>query len=108
MTVSGLTLGFVKGWSLTLVMCGIGPIFMFGTYVFSSALNKRVGVIMRAYSQSAGYAQQALEAVHVVVAFGMEKAESRNYNKFLDRVTKLGFKADLITGASLGFFVFLI
>ena len=38
MSLSGLALGFAKGWSLTLIMCGIGPIFIFGTYIFSYAI----------------------------------------------------------------------
>lgn len=36
-----------------------------------------------AYSQSAGYAEQAMGAIRVVVAFGMEKIEYINYSTYL-------------------------
>lgn len=42
---------------------------------------------MQAYGQSAGYAEQALQAIRIVVSFGMEKAEINNYTRFLDKVT---------------------
>jgi hypothetical protein len=34
---------------------------------------------MKAYGQSAGYAEQALNAIRVVVAFGQENREVHNY-----------------------------
>jgi hypothetical protein len=47
---------------------------------------------MLAYSQSAGYAEQALSAMRVVSAFGMETLEAKNYIKYLDRARKAAFK----------------
>ena len=63
---------------------------------------------MRAYGQSAGYAQQALDAIQIVVAFGMEDTEKTNYNRFLHQVYEQTAKAGWVTGASLGFFMFSI
>ncbi len=108
MCVSGLALGFTKGWSLAFAMLGIAPIFIIGLIAFTGALKKKVMTQIHAYGQSAGYAEQALSAIRVVVAFGMERQESSNYHRFLDRVRKFGFKADMITGMSLGFFMFAI
>ena len=50
MSISGLTLGFTKGWSLALAMLGIGPIFIMGMCFFGNALKQKVSVVMRAYS----------------------------------------------------------
>jgi len=48
---------------------------------------------MLAYSQSAGYAEQALSAIKVVSAFGMESLEAKNYKKYLDRAKNAGLKS---------------
>jgi hypothetical protein len=47
---------------------------------------------MKAYGQSAGYADQALNAIRVVVAYGQEEKEVKNYVKYLDRARKAGIK----------------
>jgi hypothetical protein len=41
---------------------------------------------LKAYSQSAGYAEQALHGIKVVSANGQEKNELYIYNSFLNRV----------------------
>lgn len=105
MAISGLALGFLKGWSMALAMLGIAPLMFGGMSVFAYSLKKRLGVILRAYGQSGGYADQCLRSIRVVVAFGTEKTEIRNYSRFLDRVRSEGSKVDIISGISLGFFV---
>jgi len=49
MSMSGLALGFSKGWSLALAICGIGPIFMIGMAVFGTQIKKRTLITMKAY-----------------------------------------------------------
>lgn len=63
---------------------------------------------MKAYGQSAGYAEQALSSIRVVVSFGQESLEISNYSRFLERVTIAGIKAGCSSGFSLGFFFFCI
>ncbi len=108
MCVSGLALGFIKGWSLALAICAIAPMFMIGMAVFAGSIKARITKTMKAYGQSAGFAEQSLQAIRVVVAFGMEKTEIESYNRFLTRVQEQGGKADVTTGCSLGFFLFAI
>lgn len=47
---------------------------------------------MKAYGQSAGYADQALNAIRVVVAYGQEEKEVKNYAKYLARARAAGIK----------------
>lgn len=47
---------------------------------------------MKAYGQSAGYADQALNAIRVVAAYGQEEKEVRNYTKYLERARVAGVK----------------
>ena len=45
---------------------------------------------MKAYSQSSGYAEQALSAIKVVHTYGQELLEMKNYNKYLSRAKIIG------------------
>ena len=83
MSLGGLVVGFYKGWSLTLAMFAIGPIMFCGMGSFMAIMAKNSEVSLRAYSQSAGYAEQALSAIRIVVSFGQEQLEMANYNRFL-------------------------
>lgn len=47
---------------------------------------------MKAYGQSAGYAEQAITAIKVVHSYGMESTEMKNYSKYLDRARTVGMK----------------
>ena len=70
MCISGLCVGFIKGWSLALAMFAIGPIMMIGMGLFGQVMQNKSLVSRRAYSQSAGYAEQALQAIRTVACFG--------------------------------------
>ena len=70
MTISGFAIGFGLGWSLACSMLVIGPILIVGMTIFFAQLTNGMAETMKTYGQSAGYAEQALSAVRVVVAFG--------------------------------------
>mmetsp|Transcript_39002 Transcript_39002/g.59362 ORF Transcript_39002/g.59362 Transcript_39002/m.59362 type:complete len:130 (-) Transcript_39002:617-1006(-) len=62
---------------------------------------------MKAYAQSAGYAEQALHAIKVVQTYGNELVEKKNYEKYLDRskATQQGEITKTAFARSLMFFV---
>ena len=108
MSISGLALGFSKGWSLALVITGFCPVFMIGMIIFGNAIKKHTIKMLKAYGQSAGYAEQALSAIRVVVAFGMERTEKNSYARYLGKVKDAGNNSACSLGLSLGFFLFSI
>lgn len=57
MCLSGFATGLYKGWSLSLAMLGIGPIMLIGMGCFGAVMSKRTLASMKAYGQSAGYAE---------------------------------------------------
>ena len=59
---------------------------------------------MKAYGQSAGYADQALNAIRVVVAYGQEEKEVRNYTKYLNRARTAGIKTHFKSSLSMAMF----
>ena len=108
MCLAGFATGMYKGWSLSLAMLGIAPIMLIGMGCFGAVMSKRTLASMKAYGQSAGYAEQALSAIRIVVSFGQEDLEIKNYNYYVEECTAAGHKAALASGSSLGFFNFTI
>jgi ABC-type multidrug transport system fused ATPase/permease subunit len=56
---------------------------------------------MKAYGQSAGYADQALNAIRVVAAYGQEEKEVKNYSKYLQRAREAGIKTHCLGAFSM-------
>lgn len=83
MCVGGFVVGFWKGWALSFTLLAIAPAIGACGYLYMHMLSGGSSAGMRAYSQSAGYAEQAFSAIRVVVAFGMESVEHNNYTAYL-------------------------
>ena len=57
MTTSGLAIAFVKGWSFSLVVVAAFPFIMIGTTLLNKVVQSGFTANMKAYGQSAGYAE---------------------------------------------------
>lgn len=106
MSFAGLFFAFFKGWFLSLLLLAAFPVLM----IFTSGMGKAMGsgfmVNLKSYGQSAGYAEQALNAIRVVQAFGQEKTEEANYDKYLGRARTAGIKTIFSTAIAVGMFIF--
>jgi len=74
--LSGLVVGLTKGWSLALCIIGAAPFLLIVGVLLNMVLTRGLSQSLVAYSQSAGFAEQALSAIRVVSAFGMEVVET--------------------------------
>ena len=83
MTMCGFAIGIINGWSLALANCAIAPVIGFCAVGFFKNIEDKSAKALKAYGQSAGYAEQALSSMKVVVAFGMESVEVANYTRYL-------------------------
>jgi ABC-type multidrug transport system fused ATPase/permease subunit len=72
MCVAGLTFGFLRGWKLAFAITPICPFIMTAAAVMGLVIEQGFLTNLKAYGQSAGYADQALNAIRVVSAFGQE------------------------------------
>mmetsp|Transcript_50149 Transcript_50149/g.68518 ORF Transcript_50149/g.68518 Transcript_50149/m.68518 type:complete len:178 (-) Transcript_50149:2599-3132(-) len=91
----GFICAFLRGWNFTLTLVVASPIFIIPLFFYIANAKKAYIVKMAAYGLSAGYAEQALNAIKVVEAFGMEEREEFNYNKYLEISRKTGIGASL-------------
>jgi ATP-binding cassette subfamily B (MDR/TAP) protein 1 len=87
--VSGFIFGFIFafywGWLLTLILVGTLPVMLLMGVGMAMSLTTGGADLMKSYSQSAGYAEQALASIKVVHTYGQELLEERNYGKYLSR-----------------------
>ncbi|XP_068114232.1 ATP-dependent translocase ABCB1-like [Hyperolius riggenbachi] len=107
--ITGIIIGFVYGWKLTLVILSVIPLIGVAAAVGSKLL---VGFTLRelsAYAKAGAVAEEVLMAIRTVVAFnGQEKAMSR-YITNLHEAKKVGIKKSIIINLSVGltqFFIF--
>jgi|LauGreDrversion4_2_1035121.scaffolds.fasta_scaffold141052_1 ABC-type multidrug transport system fused ATPase/permease subunit len=85
MCVSGLSFAFIRGYWMSLILLFAFPALMIASLLIGSVVASGFGQNLKSYGQSAGYAEQALNAIKVVHAFGQEVTEAENYNKYLGR-----------------------
>jgi ABC-type multidrug transport system fused ATPase/permease subunit len=108
MLISGFTLAFTLGWTMAFAMLLVMPILIMGISVFFVSMGKAAVSGLKSYGQSAGYAEQALSAIRVVTAFGMQETESDTYSRFLEDAKKEGIKSGIIVAISAGFYAGMI
>ena len=75
MSLSGLFFSFFKGWYFSALLLAFFPFMLLASVAIGVALSSGISENMKAYGQSAGYAEQALSAIKVVFAFGQEETE---------------------------------
>ena len=66
MSTSGLFFAFFRGWWFSLILFFAFPILFFGKFLYMMVIQNGFLSNMKAYGQSAGYADQALNAIRVV------------------------------------------
>jgi ATP-binding cassette subfamily B (MDR/TAP) protein 1 len=90
--VAGFAFSFYWGWLFTCILLCAFPALMIVGIAMGVSMEEGFVEAMKAYAQSAGYAEQALSAIKVVHTYGQEELEQKNYQAFLDRSKKLGVK----------------
>lgn len=81
--VAGFIFAFSLSWRMTLILLCAFPFIALLGMGMGVAMQDGFAEQMRAYAQSAGYAEQALGAIKVVHTYGQEMLEESNYEKYL-------------------------
>lgn len=68
--VAGIFVGMYKGWKLSFLFLISSVVLVPSIVALGSVLEKGFAESLKAYGQSAGYAEQALNAIRVVTSFG--------------------------------------
>lgn len=102
MTIAAMAIAFSRGWQLFLSILLIAPFWLIACLLLVKISISGYTESTAAYTKSASYAEQALSAIKVVVSFGVENKEVKNYTKHLDVVFAVGCKTHLFSGFTLG------
>lgn len=106
MSISGLFFSFFKGWFFSAILFCYFPFMLGASFFIGMSMQRGFSANLKAYGQSAGYAEQALNAIKVVFAFGQEETEVANYVKYLARARAVGIKTHIYGALSVGIFYF--
>lgn len=89
---AGFSFAFAKGWLLSLFLLIGFPIIGLVSFALYRSLQTGYDEYLKAYGQSAGYAEQAVSAIKVVHSYGQEELENDNYAKYLVKAKVVGLK----------------
>ncbi|XP_008944124.1 PREDICTED: multidrug resistance protein 1-like [Merops nubicus] len=106
--LTGIIIGFIHGWKLTLVILSVSPLLAASAAVWSTLLASLTAKELSAYAKAGAVAEEILTAIRTVVAFnGQQKALSK-YDANLEMARSVGVKKAITTNISLGVSQFII
>ncbi|NWZ99491.1 MDR1 protein, partial [Nesospiza acunhae] len=107
--VSGLIIGFIYGWKLTLVVMSVSPLLAASAAVWSTLLASLTTKELSAYAKAGAVAEEILTAIRTVVAFNGQQKALEKYDANLEVAKRVGMKKSITTNTCLGlsqFFIF--
>lgn len=84
MGIGGFLIAFIMGWKFALVTLGTFPFIAATATLMVKIMQAGFFDNMAAYAKSGAYAEQAINGIRIVSAFGQEKREEENYKAHLD------------------------
>ncbi|XP_044151678.1 ATP-dependent translocase ABCB1-like isoform X3 [Bufo gargarizans] len=100
--VTGITIGFVKGWKLTLVILAAGLLLFILVSLWTKIAASFTSKELKAYAKADAVAEEILTSIRTVASFnGQEKAMDK-YNANLIVAKNDGVKKSIILNLSIG------
>ncbi|KAA0159934.1 hypothetical protein FNF31_04579 [Cafeteria roenbergensis] len=100
----GLSVGFARGWDLTLVVLAFIPLLVLPMMVLKTAKEVLERLSGDAYARAGAAASEAISNIRTVVAFNGAGAESRRFNKQLGVAELVTVRGGRVVGMALGMF----
>ncbi|XP_075067982.1 ATP-dependent translocase ABCB1 isoform X5 [Mixophyes fleayi] len=101
--LTGIIIGFIKGWKLTLVILAISPLMGLSAALWAKILTAFTNKELTAYAKAGAVAEEVLSAIRTVIAFGGQDKEVQRYEKNLEDAKKIGIKKAITANVSIGF-----
>ncbi|XP_015213716.2 ATP-dependent translocase ABCB1 isoform X1 [Lepisosteus oculatus] len=106
--ITGIIIGFVYGWKLTLVILAVSPLLAGSAAALSKILGTLTSKELTAYASAGAVAEEILVSIRTVVAFNGQKKAVEKYERNLQKAKDLGVKKAITTNASMGLTQFII
>ncbi|DAZ97765.1 TPA: hypothetical protein N0F65_009045 [Lagenidium giganteum] len=108
MAVSGITIGFVKGWQLTLVLLAFVPLITLSAFMSMKVLSAATQGGIESYGKAGAVAQEALSNVRTVHMFNSIKHFVDKYEKALEISTAANIRKGFAVGWGTGIMFFMV
>ncbi|KAI9913593.1 hypothetical protein PsorP6_006666 [Peronosclerospora sorghi] len=102
MAVSGIVIGLVKGWQLTLILLAFTPFIAVTAFLAMKVLSTATQAGLNSYGEAGAVAQEALSNVRTVHMFNSINHFITKYEEALRLSTKAGIKKGLAVGWGTG------
>ncbi|XP_065439390.1 ATP-dependent translocase ABCB1-like isoform X3 [Chrysemys picta bellii] len=106
--LTGIVIGFIYGWKLTLVILSVIPLLAAAAAVGSIFLASFTTKELTAYARAGAVAEEILTAIRTVVLFNGQMKALAKYDVNLENARKVGVKKSITTYTSLGFTEFIL
>ncbi|XP_038244655.1 ATP-dependent translocase ABCB1-like isoform X2 [Dermochelys coriacea] len=106
--LTGIVIGFIYGWKLTLVILSVSPLIAVSIavgYIFLASFTTKE---LTAYARAGAVAEEILTAIKTVVAFNGQMKALAKYDVNLENARRVGVKKSIITNTTLGFAEFML
>ncbi|KAM5157175.1 ATP-dependent translocase ABCB1-like isoform 1-T4 [Mantella aurantiaca] len=107
--VSGIVIGFVHGWKLTLVIMSVGPLLGVSAAIWTKLVASFTSKELHAYSRAGAVAEEILTSIRTVIAFNGQQKAIDKYDANLIDAKNVGVKKSITLNVSMGvsqFFIF--
>ncbi|KAL3309192.1 hypothetical protein Ciccas_012262 [Cichlidogyrus casuarinus] len=108
MFITGVSLGFIYNWKLTMVALATLPAILVGVATFGYLIGYFSEKEYLAYSNATSIAEEVLSSIKTVTAFGQQMSEYIRYSSQLESARSVGVKKSSLINGSFGFIFFLI
>lgn len=106
--VTGIIIGFVKGWKLTLVILAVSPLLGISAAIIAKVMTSFTSQEQTAYAKAGAVAEEVLSSIRTVFAFGGQKKEIMRYHKNLEDAKNVGIRKAITVNIAMGFTFFMI
>eukprot|EP00828_Plagiopyla_frontata_P026451 TRINITY_DN3460_c0_g1_i5.p1 TRINITY_DN3460_c0_g1~~TRINITY_DN3460_c0_g1_i5.p1 ORF type:complete len:873 (+),score=144.61 TRINITY_DN3460_c0_g1_i5:314-2932(+) len=106
--LSGIIIGFIKGWSLALVILGFVPFMTISTVFYMWAIQNAEKKSEEGYSSAAANAEQSFNSIKTVKSLIGEEHEISVYQNYLIIAKKIALKYGLYAGVGVGLLMFMM
>ena len=100
--LSGMLLGFIKGWQVALVVMAGIPFIAVSTVFLTKYMAKASTASQTSYAKAGAVTEEVISSIRTVVSFGAELFELGRYTSYLGEAKKSGIQIGLQIGISLG------
>ena len=104
--ISGIIIGFISSWKMTLIFCCCAPIILSSFTIMFICMKKYIIKSRKTYEKAGGIAEELLYNIKTVTSFVNFDYELNRFGNLIDEVKKYDIKKSFILGTSFGLMIF--